>query len=111
MTLNQTREQKLMNMASFTVCDAANATDGEPGTDGHREPWEPWAAPVMVLAGMAIRASSDGRPVPWLYLACRCGWWLGYGPQYDPAEFARIAGVHGGNCELRPAMAAKGQGE
>lgn len=83
-----------------------NAELAEPGTEGHREPWEPWSADVMLLAGL----SHTG--VPWLYLACRCGWWLGYAPQHDPADLARIAVVHGENCKLKaaPALAA-GEGD
>lgn len=105
MTLDQTREQKLINMAALTLCDPANVEDAEPGTDGHREPYEPWAAPVMVLAGYAVAQDCHGGLQPWLYLACRCGWWLGYGPQYDPAKFAEVAKVHGERCELNPVKA------
>jgi hypothetical protein len=103
MPLHQTREQRLMNMASLTLCDPANGYDGEPGTAGHSEPGEPWSAPVMVLAGEAAPLDGSGGTRPWLYLACRCGWWLGYGPQYDPAEFVKVAAVHGERCELNPA--------
>jgi len=104
MTLDQTREQKLTNMAALTLCDPANAEDAEPGTEGHREPWEPWSAPVMVLAGYATIKGSEGAGLePWLYLACRCGWWLGYGTQYDPAKFAEVTQAHGERCELNPA--------
>ena len=102
MTPEQTREQKLINMAALTLCDPENVEDAEPGTEGHREPWEPWSAPVMILAGYATAADSDGGLMPWLYLACRCGWWLGYGPQYDPAGFAKVTAAHGERCELAP---------
>jgi hypothetical protein len=98
----QDREQRLLNMVAFTLADPANGIDGEPGTEGHADPGEPWSAPVMVLAGLARPVDCSGPEVPWLYLACRCGWWLGYGPQHDPAEFARIAAVHSVRCELNP---------
>lgn len=100
MTLDQTREQKLLNMVYLTGADRANVEVVEPGSEGHSQPSDAWAAPVMVIAGEYPHGEYAGKP--WLYLACRCGWWLGYGPQFDPAEFARIAGVHGERCELRP---------
>ena len=99
---DQTREQRLQNMVSLTCAAPDNAIVAEPGTEEHSEPWEPWAAPVMVLAGLA--SGADGL-MPWLYLACHCGWWLGYGTQYDPAKFTEVAAVHGEHCPLKPAAA------
>lgn len=79
-------------MVAITGADPGNIELAEPGTDGHTAPYEPWSAQVMLLAGFR----QDGSP--WLFLACRCGWWLGYSSQYDPADLARIAAVHTGNC-------------
>lgn len=91
------REQRLQKMATYTLCAPVNATDAVPGTEGHRDPWEPWSAPVMVLAGMVSR---NGELVPWLYLGCRCGWWLGYAAQHDPAELVEAAARHTADCRL-----------
>lgn len=102
-----TPEFLLRNMAMITGADPANGRPAQPGTEGHREPHEPWSAPVMVIAGYRP-AGTEGAGEPWLYLACVCGWWLGYAPQMDPAELARIAGIHGENCERRPAEAKAG---
>jgi hypothetical protein len=101
MALEQTREQRLRNMVMLTGADPANAVIAEPGSEGHSQPHDTWAAPVMVVAGERP-AGMEGAGLPWLYLACHCGWWLGYGPQFDPAGFARVARIHGEHCELKP---------
>jgi hypothetical protein len=88
-------------MVAITGAEPANSVLAEPGSGGHVEPYEPWSAPVMVLAGFG----HDGGP--WLYLACRCGWWLGYSAQYDPAELAKVAAVHAGGCKLTATTTAR----
>ena len=70
--------------------NAAPQTDLTPG-----DPWTPWAAPVMVLAGVA---SGPGGTVPWLWLAGKCGWFLGFSGQYDPDEMAFSARRHRESC-------------
>jgi hypothetical protein len=58
------------------------------------QPYQPWASPVMVLAGL----SADGRP--WLWLACgACGWFLGFATQHDPQALADAARAHVDGCE------------
>jgi len=57
------------------------------------KPWRPWHSPVMILDG------SDGAGNPWLYLAGRCGWFLGFDSQHDPAALAGYAQSHIGQCE------------
>jgi hypothetical protein len=65
--------------------DKANAATGSYG----ERPWQPWAASVMILAGLA----DDGRP--WLWLACcGCGWFVGLAGQYEPQALADDAGRH-----------------
>jgi hypothetical protein len=56
------------------------------------DPWEPWHSPVMVLAG------SDPSGRPWLYLAARCGWFLGFAPQGSAHSLAQIATAHTESC-------------
>lgn len=96
----KTPAELIRYMVMHTAAAPENAEIAEPGTEGHIKPWEPWSAPVMLLAGSA----PDGRP--WLFLACRCGWWLGYASQYDPAGLAEAAAVHGENCKLKPVPAS-----
>ena len=91
----KTPEELIRFMVHHAEAAPANAEIAEPGTEGHREPWEPWSASVMLLAGIG----PDGGP--WLFLACRCGWWLGFAPQYAPAGLAEVAAVHGENCKLK----------
>lgn len=71
-------------------------------------PWEPWHSPVMVLAGC------DASGTHWLWLAARCGWFIGFAPQHSPAVLAEIAATHTRGCAAcqkyaRPA--GKGQPE
>ena len=97
--MTKTPAELIRYMVQHTAAAPENAEIAEPGTEGHAKPWEPWSAPVMLLAGEApVFAGSS----PWLYLACRCGWWLGYAPQYDPIELAKVAVAHGENCKLKP---------
>ena len=96
---------RIQTIVSMTGADEDNLTlhCGE-------QPWEAWQSPVMILAGIG----QDGCPCLWL--ACRdCGWFLGYGSQYDPAALAEAAQKHreaapaarkaacDGNQLLRPA--------
>jgi hypothetical protein len=74
------------------IMGAAPANADTSSTNGAA--YEPWSAPVMILAG----AAPDGRP--WLWLACRgCGWFLGFAEQYVPAELAKAAADHAAGCE------------
>lgn len=79
--------------------DPANASTADPvppewmTSDPAVQPYQPWAADVMLLAGVA-----EGRP--WLYLACRaCGWFAGFASQHVPADLARYAAEHEAGCE------------
>jgi hypothetical protein len=63
-------------------------------------PWSPWAVPVMLFAGGA----HDGTP--WLWLACRCGWHLGYSPWIDPEYLAEAARTHRQECEVAKQLLA-----
>lgn len=72
--------------------DQANAVVPESAAEAPEQPWEPWSAPVMLLAG----AAPDGTP--WLWLAGRCGWFLGFERQYDPDQMALSARRHRESC-------------
>ena len=73
--------------------DPINADPGAPDPFGSAPgPYSPWAAPVMILAGLA----HDGTP--WLWLAARCGWHLGFERQYDPDALAESARRHRESC-------------
>lgn len=61
---------------------------------GAELPPEPWEEPVMLFAGLV----PDGSR-PWLYMACGCGWWLGFGPHLGPAYTARVRDSHAERCE------------
>jgi hypothetical protein len=77
------------NITRMTYACRENAT-----RDGHSgEPWSPWSAQVMILAGLGY----DGRP--WLWLGCRnCGWFLGYSSQIDPDYLTGQAKAHREHC-------------
>jgi len=79
--------------ADLAGADPVNGTPAEPGSPGHKEPWEPWAEPVMVIPGVG----QDGRP--WLYMACVCGWWLGFGPHLGPSYITKVRDSHAEKCE------------
>jgi hypothetical protein len=67
------------------------------------EPYEPWASPVMILAGLSPAGA------PWLWLSCRaCGWFAGYARQYAPAALAEAAARHEGACEALAASQTGG---
>jgi hypothetical protein len=83
--------------------DRANARTEH--ADEAPDPWTPWYAPVMVLAGTAY----EGKP--WLWLACRCGWHLGFSEQIDPDYLAKEAKTHRGECEVAKQLLAAAQSE
>lgn len=58
------------------------------------QPHKPWHSPVMLLAG------TDGEGKPWLWLAARCGWFVGYDSQHSPWVLARYADMHVEQCGI-----------
>jgi hypothetical protein len=74
--------------------DPINADPSAPDPFGSVPgPYSPWAAPVMILAGLA----ADGTP--WIWLAGRCGWFIGFERQYDPEVLAGTARKHLDGCQ------------
>jgi hypothetical protein len=89
-------------IANIRAHPANGSTEHPEMDDG---PWKPWSAPVMLLAG------SDRSGEPWLWLACRCGWYLGYSPQIDPDYLAKAAKTHRDECEVAKQLLAAAQSE
>ena len=100
-----TPEELLGYFAGHVGADPANGVPAEPGSPGHSEPWEPWSEPVMVIPGF----SPGGDP--WLYMACVCGWWLGFGPQLGPSYITKVRDSHAETCEKARVTAGPGRWE